>query len=173
MRLVFWLLFALMSGVYLAMILWSVPIITNASHGLLLFDVRLFGYSFEQAQAFMAALPEDGRLFYLNVQQMLDSTFPALFAVVMVMACVHLFRGIYRSIAIVLVLAAVGFDYLENTAVAVMLRAGAGGLTPEMVASASGWSQLKWATLTLALLVLMAGLVMALLARRKTGGDVA
>jgi flagellar biogenesis protein FliO len=49
------------------------------------------------------------------------------------------------------------FDYLENRAVAVMLLAGADGLTPEMVAQASRFSQLKaiFSTLSLGLLLIL------------------
>jgi len=168
MRLIFWALFAVMTGVYLTMVLWSLPIIVDAGHGRLPFDLHPAGYHFDFAVFFLEELSEEGRLFYLNVQQMLDSAYPALFGVVMTMAFVHLFRGYYRAAAIGFALAGMVFDYLENAAVAVLLQAGPRGhFTPEMVATASMWTQAKSVAVTLALLMLIAGLVMAFVAKRK------
>ncbi|WP_456391219.1 hypothetical protein [Profundibacter sp.] len=166
MRLIFWLMFAVMMGVYMTMVLWSGPKLMADAGGLMMFDMRPAGYSLAEAQAFMAALSDEGRAFYLNVQQMLDSAYPALFAVVMVMAFSSLFTGLPRWVAMALALAGAGFDYMENAAVAVMLRAG-DGLNEAMVASASQWTVLKSGAVTLALLMLIAGLVMAWMARRK------
>lgn len=166
MRLMFWLMFVVMLGIYLVMGLWSIPKIVADAGGLLAFDLRPVGYSFDEARVFITALSDEGRAFYLNVQQMLDSAYPALFAVVMVMAFSHLFAGWTRWVAIALALAGAGFDYMENAAVAVMLRAG-DGLTETMVATASGWTVLKSGAVTLALVALIAGLMMAFMRRRK------
>jgi len=166
MRLIFWLMFALMLGVYLVMALWSIPKIVADAGGLLAFDLRPTGYSFDEASAFLAALSDEGRAFYLNVQQMLDSAYPALFAVVMVMAFSYLFAGWPRWVAMALALAGAGFDYMENAAVAVMLRAG-DGLNAAMVATASQWTVLKSGAVTLAFLALIVGLVMSFMRRRK------
>lgn len=170
MRLMFWALFATMSGVYLTMAFWSIPLIVADADGLMLFDLRPMGYSYAEAQTFLAALSDQGRDFYLNVQQRLDSAYPALMAVVLALAFKQLFRGWQRWAATAFGVAGAGFDYLENAAVAVMLRAsdgGADGLTEAMVATASFWSVLKFATVSLAMTALIAGLVMAWLAKRK------
>ncbi len=166
MRLIFWLLFLMMTGVYLTMALWSIPKITADAGGLLAFDLRPMGYSFEEAQAFLAALSEQGRDFYLNVQQMLDRAYPALFAVVMVLAFRQIFSGAAQFVASVVALAGAGFDYMENASVAVMLRAG-GGLNEAIVSAASRWTMLKSASVTVALILLIIGLVRAVLAKRK------
>ena len=168
MRLIFWLMFAVMTGVYLVMVLWSIPQIVADAGGLLAFDMRPMGYSFDEAGAFLEALSDEGRLFYLNVQQMLDSAYPALFAVVMVMvmAFTHLFRRLPRVLAIAFALAGAGFDYLENAAVAVMLRAG-DSVTETMVATASRWTVLKSGAVTLALVALLIGLGMAFIRRQR------
>ena len=159
MRLIFWMMFIAMAGVYLAMALWSIPKIAADTGGLLAFDLRPMGYSFVEAQAFLAALSDGGRVFYLNVQHMLDSAYPALMAVVLVMAFNHLFAGWLRWATIVLALAGAGFDYMENAAVAVMLRAG-DGLSEATVATASQWTVLKSGAVTLALLALIVGLIL-------------
>jgi len=166
MRLLFWLMFAAMTGVYMTMALWSIPKIMQDAGGLLAFDMRPAGYSFAEASAFLGALSDEGRAFYLNVQHMLDSAYPALFAVVMVMAFKLLFTGWARWGAMALALAGAGFDYMENAAVTLMLRAG-GGLTEEMVATASRWTVLKSGAVTLAFLALIAGLVMLWVRKRK------
>ena len=166
MRLIFWLMFLMMTGVYLTMALWAIPKITADAGGLLAFDLRPMGYSFAEAQAFLAALSDQGRGFYLNVQQMLDSAYPALFAVVMVLAFGQIFSGAARFVASAVALAAAGFDYMENAAVAVMLRAG-DGLSEAMVATASQWTMLKSAAVTVALILLIIGLARAVLAKRK------
>jgi len=166
MRLIFWLLSAIMAGVYATMALWSIPKIVADAGGLMAFDMRPTGYSFGEAQAFLAALSDEGHGFYLNVQHMLDSAYPGLMAVVLVMAFKHLFHGWGRWVAIALAVAGGGFDYMENAAVAVMLRAG-DGLTEAMVATASLWTVLKSAAVTLALLALILGLVRAWWTRRK------
>lgn len=166
MRPIFWLMFAVMTGIYLLMALWSSPHIAADTGGLLMFDLRPTGYSFDEASAFLSALSEGGRLFYLNVQQVMDMAYPALLAVVLVMAFTHLFRGLPRILAIVLALAGSGFDYLENAAVAVMLQAG-DGLSEAMVATASRWTVLKSGAVTLALIMLLIGLGMAFMRRRR------
>ena len=114
MRLIFWLMFAVMLGVYMTMAFWSIPKIVADAGGLLAFDLRPLGYSFDEASAFITALSDEGRVFYLNVQQMLDSAYPALFAVVMVMAFSHLFAGWPRLLASAFALAGAGFDYIDR-----------------------------------------------------------
>lgn len=170
MRLIFWLLSAVMLAIYFTMVLWSLPIIAADTGGLMAFDLRAAGYSYAEAQEFLAALSDYGRAFYLNVQHRLDSAYPALMAVVLVFAFIGLFRGVLRWLAIGLALAGAGFDYMENAAVAVMLRASAvagDGLTEMMVATASRWTVLKSGMVTLALLALIAGAVMAYVRRRR------
>lgn len=166
MRLIFWVLSTVMLGVYLTMVFWSVPVIIADTGGLIPFDVRPTGYSFVEAQVFLAALSDDGHAFYLNVQHMLDSAYPALMAVVLVMVFNNLFHGWGRWVAMVLALAGGGFDYMENAAVAVMLRAG-NGLTEAMVSTASLWTVLKSIAVTLALSALIIGLAKAWWAKRK------
>ncbi len=160
MRLIFWMMFAVMLGVYLVMVLWSLPLIAMDAGGLPAFDMRPTGYSYDEAQAFLAALSPDGRAFYLDVQQWLDTAYPALLGVTLVMAFGVLFRGVLRWAAIVFALAGAVFDYLENAAVAEMLRVGSEGVTPDMVATASRWTLLKSGAVTLAMLMLVAALAM-------------
>jgi hypothetical protein len=53
-------------------------------------------------------------------------------------------------------------DYLENAAVAAMLRAGADGLTPEMAATANQWTTIKWSLALVGLVTLIIGIALRL-----------
>jgi len=161
MRTLFWVLFAAMAAVYLTMLFWSLPFLRDASGGLMPFDLRPGGYSPDEARVFLAALGDTGRDFYLHTQQMLDSAYPALLAVVLVMAFQRLFDGALKWVLSSVALLAAAFDYLENAGVAAMLRAGANGVSADMVAAASRWTVLKSATATIAITALLIGLALA------------
>lgn len=167
MRLIFWVLVALMTGVYLTMVFWSLPIITQASGGLMPFDLRPSGYGFEDVMHLLEAMPEDTKRFYLQVQHKLDSVFPALMAVVFVMAFQRLFHGSPKFIFSAVAVLAAGFDYLENAAVAELLNMSMIDLTRETVKMASLWTLLKSVAVTLAISALLVGLVLAWMRKRK------
>ena len=65
-------LFAATIGLYLVMLLWSLPKIAAEAGGLTPFDMRPGGYSLAEARAFLAALSPEGTAFYLGVQHRLD-----------------------------------------------------------------------------------------------------
>ncbi|MBW6506613.1 MAG: hypothetical protein K0B00_07685 [Rhodobacteraceae bacterium] len=153
-RRLFWALFALMAGVYGAMLFLTLPQLKQLSGGPLPFDLRPGGYDLAEAQALLAALGAEGRRYYLGVQQMLDSAYPALYAVVMVLA----FRALAplwwgRALGL-LALAGAGFDYLENARVAAMLRLAPEEVTAAMVAAASQATVAKSITVAAALVAL-------------------
>ena len=146
-RLAFWFLAGATIVIYLFMVLVTVPYIQGQAGGLAVFDARITGYAFEDAKAFLAALSAEGSAYYLGPQGWMDTVFPALFAATAYAALVVLLRpmlgGNGRFLAALAIVPAV-LDWLENAAVAAMLRAGEAGLTPEMVVAASRWSVLKW-----------------------------
>lgn len=163
-RLAFWFLAGATIVVYLFMALLTLPYIQGQAAGLAPFDLRPFGYSLDEAKAFLAALSPEGRAYYLGPQHWLDLVFPALAAATLYCALVVLLRpylgGNGRFVAALAVLPAI-FDWLENRAVAAMLNAGAEGVTHEMVAAASRWTVLKSAAHAI---ILTATLVLALAA---------
>lgn len=164
----FWVLVAVTTTVYGAMLGWSLPRIADAASGLRPFDMRPAGYSFDDAQAFLAALSDKGAQFYLSVQHWLDTAYPALLALTCGWAMVQLMRRWRaRQLLWLVPLPAMLFDYLENAAVAGMIRAGATGITPEMVADASRWSVLKAGATTVSLTLLLALIVMRIVQRRR------
>jgi len=154
----FWAVVAATLAVYAVMLGWSIPAISDAAGGRAVFDMLPAGYSYAEAQAFLAALSPEGADFYLRVQHRLDLIYPALLAISTGWAMVRLApRWRWRPALLLAPIAGMVFDYLENRAVAAMLSAGADGLTPEMVAQASRFSQLKaiFSTLSLGLLLVL------------------
>ncbi len=169
-RLLFWICVALTALVYGIMLVWSLPIILADADSLLPFDLRPVGYSYEQAKSFLAALSPDGTRFYRTTQRALDTAFPILEALSLGAAIFLLLPdrlGAKRFFIALLVLPGSVFDLLENAAVAALLRAGSNGITPEMVAQASFYTQLKSAFVTVSMVILLSALVTWWLQRRR------
>ena len=124
--------------------------------------MRPGGYSYVEAQAFLAALSPEGIAFYSDVQHKLDIIYPPLLAVTVGWAIWWLLPASWGWFRAVLVLPAIGgmvFDWMENAAVATMLEVGADGLTEQMVASASMWTLAKTISTTVAFALLLLALV--------------
>lgn len=142
-----------------ALVFWAAPRISAQAGGLPIFDLRLHGYDFAAAQAFLTALSGSGRAFYLGTAQQIDTVFPALVAVSLLVALWRLSRGWLRLLAVALPLGAMAFDYLENARVAAMLRADPGEVSAAMVAVASDATVAKFALLAASLALLLGLLV--------------
>lgn len=113
------------------------------------FDLRPMGYSLPEARSLVSALGKAGSDFYLNVQLWLDTAYPGLLAAVLMMAFHKLASGPFAWLLEAGAVLTALFDYLENHAIAEMLRAGPDTLTEVMVESASNWTLLKSASSTL------------------------
>lgn len=158
----FWVVLAAMLAAWLGMNLWSAPRIEDLSGGLRLLDMRFTGYSFDEARDFLAAIGNEGRALYLGPQLWLDMLFPPLLGAVLFFTYRWLFPGPAGLIIGTLSLTSVVLDYLENAALAAMLRAGADGLTPELAATASQWTMAKWSVTLVGLVALMIGIALRL-----------
>lgn len=167
------LLLAVAMAVYFTMVLWSLPRIAAAAGGLVPFDLRPGGYTFAEAQAFVAVLDPGAVRFYLRVQHGLDTVYPPLLALVLGIALWALLGRAPRWLKLA-AMAAPGmgmvFDWVENARVAAMLRAGAQGITPEMVAAASGASRAKAAFSAAAMMLILALLLVRGWRRLRHGG---
>lgn len=164
----FWALFALTMAVYLAMLLWSLPIVTAAAGGLIPFDLRPSGYNETQAREFLAALSDEGRAFYLRIQHRLDFLFPGMVAVLLAFSIHWLYRPTFwiaRMVLILLPFIGAFFDYLENYRVAGMLVLAPGRVELTQIASASQATVLKSGFMTAAMVAVLVGL--GLYGRRK------
>lgn len=164
---VFWVLLAVSLALYLVIVLWSMPLITAEAGGQVPFDMRPMGYDLEEARSFVTALSDRGREFYLGTQHLLDWLYPALLGATFALGFSLLFRGALLWPLIALSVCVVGFDWLENLAVADLLRADPAALDVDQVAAAGRWSVLKSVATTSAWFVLLAGAVAALLRRRR------
>lgn len=149
------LLSALTLGVYLVMVLWSLPAISAAAGGLPPFDLRPMGYDTTEARAFLEALTPEGRALYAGWQHRLDAVFPAALAI---WSCWTLLKLLPRRLALVLcalALVASGADYAENAAVARLLE----GFDPDTALAASRWTVIKSMASTVVYTAMLAGLL--------------
>jgi hypothetical protein len=78
-----WLVIAVLA---LSFVLWAVlffvtlPHLQDLAGGAQPFDLRLKGYTYADARAFLTAIGERGRAYYLNPELVLDSFYPPLYA---------------------------------------------------------------------------------------------
>ena len=136
---------------YAAMLFYSIPTLLSAANGLWPFDLRIMGYSVEDATLYVTTISNEGRLFYLEVQQMLDTFFPALLAISLM---ITLFR-LTPKLPVLYLFPITGalFDYYENAAVAQILLVN----NPDqgLVEMASLLTGLKFAAIALSLLAIL------------------
>ena len=159
LRVLFWTCFAAAMAIYITMIRWSLPAVTEAAGGLAPFDMRPLGYTLADARAFLAAIDPETIKFYRNVQLNLDLFYPALITI-------SLFLGIYlmlparlgawRWAIAALPLPIAPFDYLENNLIRVMLASGPEKISADLVSAASRWTVLKSSFTTASMLLLIA-----------------
>ena len=166
----YWLLVAVTLSLYATMIFWSLPFISQAADGLRPFDMRPMGYSFGEAHEFLSALSGDGVRFYQSTQHRLDTAYPALLALILIIP-LRWFTAAWPVLArvplIALPLIGAAADYLENATVAKMLLAQVAQVTPDLVAIASGWTLVKSATTSVSMAALLVLLLVGAARRLK------
>ncbi len=123
---ILWVLLSATTSVYLAIVLYSIPIVVAESPGTRLFDMSPTGYTADDASHLLTAIGETGRARYLNLQLPLDLVYPALFGVTYTLLLFWLFQKTCASGSLLFRLAwipvlAGAFDYLENIGVYVMV----------------------------------------------------
>ena len=136
---------------YAMMLVYSTPKLFEAAGGLWPFDLRIMGYSVDEATQYLTTITPEGRLFYLEVQQTLDTFFPALLAISLMVA---LFRLAPKLPALYLFPASGAlFDYCENASVAQILLTNA----PDkgLVEMASLLTGLKFASIAISILAIL------------------
>jgi len=122
-----WISFGLALIVYAFMVLNTLPGIATYAEGAVAFDMRPGGYSFEEAQGFLAKLGDEGRHYYLTRQLVLDIFYPAFLAMALfgfLKMLADSAKGIWKKALIIgaytsFVCAA--FDYAENILIVNML----------------------------------------------------
>ena len=155
----FWSVVLVAAGLYGVMLFWSLPVLLAASGNLRPFDLRPWGYTYQEALTLLAALGARGITFYRTVQLTLDTAFPLFESLATGWAILRLAPprwGRWRLALALIVLPGMGFDYLENAAIARMLDLGPTGLNASLVARASQFSQMKALFVALAMSLLLA-----------------
>lgn len=103
-------------------------------------DVSLTGHDADTLAAWMAGMTDSGRALVLGPRRVLDTVFPLLLALTLVMT------GAWRHVWLGLAgLVYAGADLAENAAIAAMLRAWPAVPGTDAVALASGLTIAKWA----------------------------
>ena len=152
-----WLLFLFMSqAVYSLMLIYSIPRISHEAGGLLLFDMKPLGYSYEYAHQFLSQLSQKGYELYTHVQIPLDLLYPVLFCLTGLCTIALLFRleqnmtrhpnatlnSAYTRIAFSIPLVAMFADYLENILIFAMLSYQT-AVPKTLVLAANGFTLIK------------------------------
>ncbi|MGL1919990.1 MAG: hypothetical protein OCD03_03085 [Hyphomicrobiales bacterium] len=132
---------------FAAIMIWSLPHLSQIADGLIMFDARPGGYSLIQAQSVIDGLGEAGKEFYLGMQLWLDLFYPALFAISFVLLiskflqAYKLPKWAIRALLAAPLLTAV-FDYSENHYITLMLQSDL-PLTAHLVSNSSLATVLK------------------------------
>ncbi|MCP4489644.1 MAG: hypothetical protein GY820_20355 [Gammaproteobacteria bacterium] len=112
--------------IYAAMLLYTIPQVTQHASGMKLFDLLPGGYSFTYAAELLQALGDRGRNLYLYRQLPLDFIYPGLFAISCCQLLFWIFKKSVNTNSIIFYLCLIPvvagfFDYLENIFIIQML----------------------------------------------------
>jgi len=136
---------------YAMMLFYSTPLLVDATNGLSPFDIRITGYTPEDARLYVTSITDAGRLFYLGTQSTLDTFFPALYTLSLILTIYQLAPRL--PVLFLTPLAGMVFDYYENAAVREILRGTAPD--PALVDMASLLTQLKYISIALSILLIL------------------
>lgn len=118
--------FCFSMSVYLLMILYSIPLVSEYAPEMMLFDVSPAGYTYDYAVSLLTQLGTEGRGLYLSLQLPLDFVYPLSFAISHALIICWLLdkSGVtspFASYACLLPVIGCLFDYSENIAISSML----------------------------------------------------
>lgn len=142
-------IFLIISGVLTAVIMcvmnmWLIPEIESGAGGLKCFDMRFFGYTYEQANEFIHALTYKAKEIYLYRQLPLDFIYPIVYGVFLFILNKKFAGNIFSYILTALL---VLFDFLENVCSVIMLKSPS--FTEGLAFTASTATVVKSALMTL------------------------
>lgn len=169
----YWALVAVTVALYGTMLFWTLPSIRAEAGGLMPFDLRLVGYTLEDARAFLMALSDEGRALYGGTQAHLDALAPPLLFATLSIALWHLSPHIRKTTRyMIIIVAGIGMaaDAFENAAIRDMLIAGADGVDAALVDQASLLTVAK-AAANLASFIVLGFLLIRSLRKPPTGED--
>lgn len=152
-----------------AMLGWSYPIILDGTGIARVPETQLLGYSTDEARSFFTALTEAGRAQYLGPQAMLDWAFPAILALILILAVFRWAKLVpfpRKMLPVLLAVAAVAVDYYENALITAALNTPADQLTDAALEHMALMTQCKTYLFAAAILV-TGGVVTGGLIRRR------
>lgn len=143
--------------------------------GLAPFDTRSFGYSLEDARAFLSALTPEARATYLGPQRIADTLFPIGLLGTLALGALLALRSVlpgrvWSRAAFLATLPAIAyfiFDMLENAAVAGLLSTPPEALSAATVTHASMLTLWKFRFVWAAIAIFLAALLASLIKRRR------
>jgi len=136
---------------YAIMVVYSTPKLLTAADGLWPFDIRVMGYTVEEATQYVSTITPEGRAYYLSVERTLDTVFPALLAISLM---ITLYRLAPKLPALYLFpVSGALFDYYENASVVQMLQTNAPDKA--LVEMASLLTVLKFASIAISVLAIL------------------
>ena len=146
------------AALFAAMQFYTLPHLT-ALAGSPPFDLRLTGYSMQDAQTLLAAYGPAGRAYYTNVQQRLDMILPAVLGLTLILTFRHLCarRPLLQALPALFIAA----DYTENSLLRRILDSGPDAIDSTALFAASIATQIKFAALIPALLAFAVLLALA------------
>lgn len=147
-------LFSVTAFLYAAMVFWTLPSIADGAGGLVPFDQRLTGYTYEEAHAFLTALTPGARQIYLGQQHLLDMLFPGALALTLCLIFNRISDGAGALIGMGLAIGSATADYFENMVITRLLVT-EGAPLHVMVMQANQWTVLKTACSFGALILLI------------------
>lgn len=147
---------------FVAIALWSFLAISAEAWYQPILDARPFGYDLESARLFLQGLSPLGKARYLGPMRVLDSVFPLLLAVTLATGAVRYGRGWLPWAVTICAAVGAAFDYVENAAIAGLLRLGSEGVDAAAVLTASALTVTKFVFY----LAAFAGLGVAVMRRR-------
>lgn len=156
-KIIFWSIFVVTMGLYATMVFWTLPEIQAEAGGLMPFDLRPLGYSYEEALAFLTELSERGRNLYLGPQHTLDLLYPLCLAASLALSIAILVPNttVWKFLFSLVAWPGMLFDYLENSAVKSLLLTPVAEISHGMVTMASIFTLLKSIFDMLAFLMLL------------------
>lgn len=158
--------FVIMMGLFAVMQLITLPALETYAGGLVPFDLRVTGYTPDEARDLLAALAGDGTAYYRAVQLPVDFIFPVFFALGIGLPTWRFNRSpddnrimqTLRSIFIAAPVFAATADLWENWQILQMLAEGPNAST-ELIRSASRATAMKFGFAIIAWLGLLVGVL--------------
>jgi len=151
---------------YGVMLFGTLPTIAAGAGGMQIIDMHFGGYGVAEVQAFRSALSADALALYSGSQRLLDTAFPVLLAICLLLAIPEVFRRpAVRGLLVTMTLVGMLADLFENTLIAGLL-AGPEEMSANLVSWASRLTIIKFTMSSAAVAIVVAQGVRVFLTKR-------